>query len=55
LSRAFVRREWFRGLTGETEGNWLLAIPKGRWENNMKLDLKMDGDPWTGFVWLRTG
>jgi hypothetical protein len=26
-----------------------------RWEDNVKKDLKLDGKPWTGFIWLRMG
>jgi hypothetical protein len=34
----------------------LLVIPRCRWENNIKMDLKEVGwGAWTGLIWLRIG
>jgi hypothetical protein len=38
------------------EGNRPLGRHRGKWEDNIKIDLtKLDGMIWAGFVWLRIG
>jgi hypothetical protein len=33
-----------------------LGIPRGRWEDNIKMDLQEVGlRRWTGLIWLRIG
>jgi hypothetical protein len=45
-------------LIGKPEGKRLLGIPRHKWEDNIKMDLKEVGlgrVAWTGSIWLRTG
>jgi len=45
-----------RVLVGRPEGKRPLGIPKHRWEDNIKMDLKEVGwETWTGLIWLRIG
>jgi hypothetical protein len=39
------------------EGKRTLGIPRRRWEDNIKMELKKKYDEWawTGLIWLRTG
>jgi len=37
------------------EGKGLLGRPRHRWEDNIKVDLKLCVRMWTGFIWLRIG
>jgi hypothetical protein len=44
----------YRILVGRPEGRRPLGRPKGRWEDNIKMDLKEVGwGAWTGLIWLR--
>jgi hypothetical protein len=39
---------------GKPEGNRPLKIPRRRWDNNIKVDLKEEyARKWTGLIWLR--
>ena len=41
---------------GNPEGKRLLARPRYRWEDNIKLDLQeVQWGAWTGLIWLRIG
>jgi hypothetical protein len=52
-------RVWGRGevvLVGKREGNRPLGRPRHRWENNIKMDLKMwYRETRTGLIWLKIG
>jgi hypothetical protein len=38
------------------EGKRPLGIPRRKWKDNIKIDIKETGwVAWTGFIWLRTG
>ena len=45
------RRGVYRVLVGRPEGKRPLGRPRGRWEDNIKMDLQEVG--WTGSIWLR--
>jgi hypothetical protein len=50
------RRGAYRVLVGKPEGRRPLEKSKGRWENNIKWDLREVGcGAWTGSIWLRIG
>jgi len=42
-------------LVGRREGKKPLGRPRSRWEDNIKIDLEVRWETWTGFVWLRMG
>jgi hypothetical protein len=43
-------------VVGNPEGKKTLGLPNGRWEDNIKLDLKKYCvRSWIGFVWLNMG
>jgi hypothetical protein len=43
-------------LVGKSEGKGPLVRPRYRWEDNIKMYLKIyDGRVWTRLAWLRTG
>jgi hypothetical protein len=42
-------------LVGKLEGNRPLGRPRRRWVDNIKMDLRLAGVVWTGFIWLRIG
>jgi hypothetical protein len=43
-------------LVGRPEGRRPLGIPRRRWEDNIKIDLREIGlGMWIGFIGLRTG
>jgi hypothetical protein len=48
------RRGAYRALVGKPEGRRPLGIPRCRWEDNIKMDLREVGEQ-TGLIWLRTG
>jgi hypothetical protein len=53
-----ARRGGYKFLVGQPEGNRPLERPRHRWEDNIKMDLKVVGwAAWTGLIWLsiRTG
>jgi len=39
---------------GKPEGKRLFGRPRGRWKDNIKMDLQ-DVGVWTGLIWLRIG
>ena len=46
----------YRILVGKSEGKGRLGRPRGRWEDNIKMDLQEVGwGVWTGSSWLRIG
>ena len=56
VARMGERRGVYRVLVGKPEGMRTLGIPRCRWEDNIKMDLKEVGrGVWTGWSWLRIG
>jgi hypothetical protein len=49
------KRNEYRILVGKPEGKRPLGIPKHRWADNIKIDLREDGMVWTGLMWLKIG
>jgi len=50
------RRGLYRDLVGKPEGKRPLERLRRRWEDNIKMDLRMwDVEVWTGCSWLRIG
>jgi hypothetical protein len=46
----------FGVLVGKSEGKRPLGRRRGKWEDNIKMDLKELGcEAWTGLIWLRIG
>jgi hypothetical protein len=43
------RRNAYKILVGKPEGKWPLGIPRHRWVNNIKMDLREIG--WDGMDW----
>jgi hypothetical protein len=56
VSRMGERRGAYRVLVGKPEGKRPLERPRGKWEDNIKMDLRELGcEAWTGSFWLRLG
>jgi hypothetical protein len=53
VARMGEGRGAYRVLVGRPEGRRPLGIPRRRWEYNILQ--KLDGDAWTGFIWLKIG
>jgi hypothetical protein len=54
VARMGEKRTAYRILVGKPEGKRPLGRPRGRWEDNIIIDLREIGcEVWTGFVWLR--
>jgi hypothetical protein len=54
VTRMVERVVAYRALVGKPEGRRPLGIPRLKWEDNIKMDLKSSGmGAWTGSVWLR--
>jgi hypothetical protein len=49
------KRVIFTVLLRKPEGKRPLGKPRYRWEVLLKLTLKIQGEAWTEFIWLRTG
>jgi hypothetical protein len=50
------RRCAYWALVGKAEGRRPLERLRGRWEDNIKMDLREVGwGAWTGSIWLRIG
>jgi hypothetical protein len=49
------KRNAYRDLVGEPEGNVSLGRAKHRYVYNIKMDLKDCGRPWVGLIWFRIG
>jgi hypothetical protein len=50
------KRNAYRVLVGKPEGKRPLGSPRYRWEDNIKMDLRViEWVVWTGFLWLMTG
>jgi hypothetical protein len=45
----------YRILVGKPEGKMPLARPRRKWVDNIKINLRLEGLVWTGFIWLRRG
>jgi len=55
---ARMRERRIRGFGGEIEGKRPFGRPRGRWENNIKIDLQevgWGGGTRTGLIWLKIG
>jgi hypothetical protein len=49
-------RKVYKVLVGKLEGKRPLGRPRRRWEDGIRMDLRMIGwGLWIGFDWLRTG
>jgi hypothetical protein len=50
---------WTRGacwvLVVKPEAKTSFGRPGRRWEDNIKMDLKGDGEAWTGLIYIRIG
>jgi hypothetical protein len=56
VARMGERRGVYRVLVGKSEGKRPLGTPRGRWEDNIKIDLQEVGcGGMTGLIWLRIG
>ena len=40
---------------GKPEGKRQLRRPRCRWADNIKMELKLRWEAWTGLIWLRIG
>jgi hypothetical protein len=50
------RRGAYTELAGKPEGKKPIGRPRGRWEDNIKMDLQEVGwGTWTGLIWLKIG
>jgi hypothetical protein len=53
---AWERREKYKVLVGKPEGKRPLGIPRRRWEDVIRMDLREIGlGVWIVFDWLRIG
>jgi hypothetical protein len=50
VARLGVKRNAYRILMGKPKGKGPLGIPRRRWVNNIKMDLREIG--WGGMVWI---
>jgi hypothetical protein len=50
VARMVEKRNAYRTLVGKPEGKRPLGIPKRRWEDNIKMDLREIG--WGGMDWI---
>jgi hypothetical protein len=57
VARVGEERKVYKVLVGKTEGKRPLGIPRRRWEDGIRMDLREIGlgGVWIGFDWLRTG
>jgi len=49
------RRGAYRILVGKPEGKRSFGRPRRRWDDNILIFRKWDGEAWTGLIWLRIG
>jgi hypothetical protein len=49
------RRNAYRILMGKPEGERPLGRPRRSWEDNIKMDLRVDGVVRSGLIWLTIG
>jgi hypothetical protein len=54
-STNWEKRNACRILVGKSERKRPLRRPRLRWLDNIKIDLRKDGEVWTGSIWLRIG
>ena len=56
MARMGKGRGVYRVLVRKPEGKRPVGRPRGRWEDNIKMDLQEVGSGgWTGWSWLRIG
>jgi 3-oxoacyl-ACP reductase-like protein len=55
VARMGEERGVHRVLVGKPEGKRPLGSPRRRWEDNIKMDVKLEGVVGTGWSWLRIG
>jgi hypothetical protein len=56
VARMGEGRNVYRVLVGKPEEKRRLEIPRRRWEDGIKMDLRKIGwGVWSGFIWLRIG
>jgi hypothetical protein len=56
VARMGKKRNAYRILMGKPDGKRPLGIPRRRWEDNIKMDLREIGwMVWTGLIWPRIG
>ena len=56
VARMGDRRGAYRFLVGRPDGKGPFRRPLHRWEYNNTINLlEVDGEAWTGLIWLRTG
>jgi len=56
VARMGKGRGVYRVLVRKPEGKRPVGRPRGRWEDNIKMDLQEVGSGgWTGWSWLRIG
>jgi hypothetical protein len=56
VARMVERRGVYRVLVGKHEGKKPLGRPRRKWDDNIKMDIKEEGERRrTGLIWLRTG
>jgi hypothetical protein len=56
VARIGVERKVYKVLVGKPEGKRPLGRPRLRWEDGIRMDLKVSGwGMWIGFDWLRIG
>jgi hypothetical protein len=56
VARIVEGRNVYRVLVGKPEGRRTLGIPRGRWEDGIKMDLReMGWGGWSGLTWLGIG
>jgi hypothetical protein len=54
VARMGEERKVYRVWVGKPEGRTPLGIPRRRWEDGIRMDIRGLG-VWIGFDWLRTG
>jgi hypothetical protein len=56
VARVGEERKVYKVLVGKPEGKRPLGIPRRRWEDGIRMDLRETGlGVWIVFDWLRTG
>jgi hypothetical protein len=49
-------RNTYEVLVGKIEGKRMLARPRHRWQDDIRVDLQeIGGGAWIGLIWLRIG
>jgi hypothetical protein len=55
VARIAEERNSYRILVGKPEGKRPLGIPRRRWADNIKMDVRQDEMVWTGLISFRIG